>query len=178
MEILSPEKVADSFKISLGSGFIDSKVYRQEVAVKKNVFTSMWIYVKREALRGAVEQLCKLQQYPHLAVISSDDRGDEVELIYHFTIYYGQHLQELSLGLSVTLPKTDLRMPTITDMIPGALFSERETQEMMGVEITDIPDNRRLFLPDDFPEGVHPWRKDDTGPQEMLQVLPGKEGTK
>jgi len=178
VEILSPEKVADSFKTALGSGFVDSKVYRQEVAVKKNVFTSMWIYVKREAFRQAVEHLSRLQEYPHFAVISSDDRGDEVELIYHFTIYYGQHLQELSLGFSVTLPKTDLSMPTITDMIPGALFSERETQEMMGVEITDIPDNRRLFLPDDFPEGVHPWRKDDTGPQQMLRVLPGREGTK
>jgi len=175
MEILSPEKIVDGFKITLGSDFIDSKIYRKEVAVKKNIFTSIWIHVKREAFRKAVEHVCELQEYPHLAIISSSDRGDDVELIYHFTIYYGHHLQELSLGLRVSLPKSDLKIPTLTDIIPGALFTERETQEMMGVEIIGIPDDRRLFLPDDFPEGVYPWRKDETGPQDMLKVLPGRQ---
>lgn len=176
MEILSPERVIDSFKAALGSDFVDSRTYRQEVAVKKNVFTSIWVYVKREAFKKAVAQICALQECPHLAVISSSDRGDSVELIYHFTIYYGRHLKELSLGLSVSLPKSDLSIPTITDVIPGALFTEREVQEMMGVTVVDIPDRRRLFLPEDFPEGVYPWRKDETGPQEMLRVLPGREG--
>jgi len=175
MEILSPEKIIGSFKAALGSNFIDSKIYQKEVAVKKNIFTSIWIHVKREAFRKAVEHICELQKYPHLSIISSSDRGNDVELIYHFTIYYGHHLQELSLGLRVNVPKNDLKIPTITDIIPGALFTERETQEMMGVEVIGIPDNRRLFLPDDFPEGIYPWRKDETGPEDMLRVLPGRQ---
>jgi membrane-bound hydrogenase subunit beta len=175
VEILSPEEIVESFKTALGSSFIDSKIYQREVAVKKNLFQSIWIYVKREAFRQAVEHIGKLQEYPHLAVISSSDLGDSVELIYHFTIYYGQHLKELSLGLCLNLPKNDLKIPTITDIIPGALFTERETQEMMGVEVVGIPDNRRLFLPEDFPEGVYPWRKDEKGPQDLLRVLPGRE---
>jgi len=175
MEILSPEKIIGSFKAALGSNFIDSKIYQKEVAVKKNIFTSIWIHVKREAFRKAVEHICELQKYPHLSIISSSDRGNDVELIYHFTIYYGHHLQELSLGLRVNVPKNDLKIPTITDIIPGALFTERETQEMMGVEVIGIPDNRRLFLPDDFPEGIYPWREDETGPEDMLRVLPGRQ---
>jgi len=175
MEILSPEEIIDGFKTTLGDSFIDSKVCEKEVAVKKNVFKTIWVYVKREAFRKAVEHICELQEYPHLAIISPSDLGDSVELIYHFTIYYGQHLKELSLGLRVSLPKDDLKIPTITDIIPGALFTERETQEMIGVEVTGIPDNRRLFLPDDFPEGVYPWRKDEKGPHDLLRVLPGRE---
>jgi membrane-bound hydrogenase subunit beta len=175
MEILSPEEIVESFKAALGSAFIDSKIYQREVAVKKNIFTSIWIYVKRGAFRKAVEHICELQKYPHLAIISSSDRGDSLELIYHFTIYYGRHLKELSLGLCVNLPKNDPKIPTITDIIPGALFTERETQEMMGVEVVGIPDSRRLFLPDDFPEGVYPWRRDETGPEDMLRVLPGRQ---
>jgi len=173
MEILSPEKIVKSFKAALGAGFLNAKIYQREVAVKKNLFTSIWIYVKRQAFRKAVEHICELQEYPHLAIISSSDLGDSVELIYHFTIYYGQHLKELSLGLRISLPKDDLKIPTITDIIPGALFTERETQEMMGVEVTGIPDNRRLFLPDDFPQDVYPWRKDEKGPYDLLRVLPG-----
>ena len=176
MEILSPQAIVDSFKTALGDNFIDSNIYEQEVAVKKSLFRIIWLHVKREAFKKAVEHICQLQEYPHLAIISSADLGDNVELIYHFTIYYGQHLQEISLGLRVSLPKNDLKIPTITDLIPGAIFTERETQEMIGVEVVGIPDNRRLFLPEDFPEGVYPWRTDETGPKEdMFRVLPGRK---
>jgi membrane-bound hydrogenase subunit beta len=175
MELLKPEGIVDSFKKSLGDGFIAAKIFERDIAVKKNKFRSLWVEVKRSAFRDAVKHICHLQEYPHLAIISSSDLGSEVELIYHFTIYYGHHLEELSVGLRVKLPKSDLRIPTVTDLIPGAIFTERETQEMMGVEVVGIPDGRRLFLPDDFPQGVYPWRTDETGPQGMLRVLPGRQ---
>ena len=175
MERLAPQAIIDSFSKELGDGFISGSVYEREVAVKKNKFHSLWIEVKRSAFRGAVEHIFKLQEYPHLAIISSSDLGADVELIYHFTIYYGYHLEELSLGLRVKLPKSDLKIPTITDLIPGAIFTERETQEMMGVEVVDIPDGRRLFVADEIPEGVYPWRKDETGPEKFLRVLPGRK---
>jgi len=175
VEMLSAEAIIESFKTVLGDSLVGSRIYEREVAVKKNLFRAIWLHVEREAFRKAVEHICELQEYPHLAIISSADLGDRVELIYHFTLYYGHHLQELSLGLRVSLPKNDLKIPTITDIIPGALFTERETQEMMGVEVVGIPDERRLFLPDDFPEGVYPWRTDETGPQDMLRVLPGRQ---
>ena len=176
MEKLTPQAIIDSFAKELGDGFVGGSVYECEIAVKKNKFRSLWIEVKKDALHHAVEHICRLQEYPHLAIISSSDLGAEVELIYHFTIYYGEHLQELSVGLRVKLPKTDLTISTITDLIPGAVFTERETQEMMGVEVVGIPDNRRLFLPPDFPEDVYPWRRDEKGPpDDMLRVLPGRQ---
>jgi len=175
VEKLSPQGIVDSFQKTLGGGFVDGKIYEREVAVKKNRFRSIWIHVKREALREAVQHLSMIQEYPHLVIISSSDLGSEVELIYHFTIYYGRHLEEISVGLRVTLSKKDLKIPTITDLIPGAIFTERETQEMMGVEVTGIPDGRRLFIADDIPEGVYPWRKDETGPDKYLRILPGRK---
>ena len=176
MEKLSPQGIVDSFRKALGDGFVNGETYEREVAVKKNRYRRIWIYVKREAFREAVQHLCRIQEYPHMVIISSSDLGDNVELIYHFTIYYGFHLEEISLGIRVTLSKKDLRIPTITDIIPGAIFSERETQEMMGVEVTDIPDGRRLFLAGgDLPEGIHPWRKDDKELEKYLKVLPGRK---
>jgi membrane-bound hydrogenase subunit beta len=176
VEKLTPQAIIDGFRKTLGDGIVSGSVYERQVAVKKNKFRSLWVEVKKSAFRDGVEHICHLQEHPHLAIISSRDLGSEVELIYHFTIYYGHHLQELSLGLRVKLPKNDLQIPTITDLIPGALFTERETQEMMGVEVVGIPDNRRLFLPEDFPDGVYPWRKDEKGPPtDMLRVLPGRE---
>lgn len=175
MERLTPQAIIDSFREKLVDGFISGSLYEREVAIKKNKFRSLWIEVKKSTFRDAVEHICHLQKYPHLAIISSSDLGDKVELIYHFTIYYGYHLEELSLGLRVKLPKSDLKIPTITDLIPGAIFTERETQEMMGVEVEGIPDNRRLFITEDVPAGVYPWRKDETGPEKLLRVLPGRK---
>lgn len=175
MEFKSPEEIVESFKDALGDSFIDSQIYQREVALKKNLYTAIWIQVNSEVFRKAVEHICKLQKHPHLAIISSSDNEDSIELIYHFTIYYANPLKEISLGLRVTLPKNNLKIPTITDLIPGALFTERETQEMMGVEVVGIPDKRRLFLPEDFPEDVYPWRKDEKGPKDMLRLLPGRK---
>lgn len=175
MERLTPQAIMDSFSKKLGDGIVCCSVYEREVAVKKNKLRNLWVEVKKSAFRDAVEHICRLQKYPHLAIISPSDLGAEVELIYHFTIYYGQHLQELNLGLRVKLPKSDLKIPTITDLIPGAIFTEREIQEMMGVEVAGIPDGRRLFIAEDMPEGVYPWRKDETGPEKFLRVLPGRK---
>ena len=175
MERLAPQAIVDSLNQELGDDFLGGSVYEREVSIKKNRFRSVWVEVRRSALHDAVEHVCRLQEYPHLAIISSSDLGAEVELIYHFTIYYGHHLEELSLGLRVKMPKNDLRIPTVTDLIPGAIFTERETQEMMGVEVVGIPDGRRLFIAEDVPEGVYPWRKDETGPEKLLRVLPGRK---
>jgi Ni,Fe-hydrogenase III component G len=49
---------------------------------------------------------------------------------------------------------------SISSIIPGANWAERECQDMLGIEFIDHPDSRRLILADDWPKGVHPLRKD------------------
>jgi len=66
--------------------------------------------------------------------------------------------------VTAVIPKADPVVDSLSDLIPGLLLSEREKQEMMGVKVANIPDGRRMFLPEDFPQGVYPWRKDETGP--------------
>ncbi|HEY50472.1 MAG TPA: hydrogenase, partial [Dehalococcoidia bacterium] len=75
MEKLTPQEIVDSFKKTLGDGFVDGKIYEREVAVKKNRYRRIWLYVKREAFRDAVQHLSKIQEYPHLVIISSSDLG-------------------------------------------------------------------------------------------------------
>lgn len=178
MEILSPEAIAESFKSILREGVVNVDIYERELAVKKNRFKRIFITVTREAFRQAVDHIIRIHPNPHMSIIVPSDLGDTVQLTYIFTLYYGNRLQEITLGLRVNLSKSDLKMPTITDLIPGCILTERETQEMMGVEMVGIPDNRRLFLAEGFPEDVHPWRKDETGPQDLLRVLPGRQPKK
>lgn len=127
-------------------------------------FRQVWVDVKREGLRPAVEKLTAIH-FPHFVVIAAEDRGEEIVLPYVFRLYHGKRHAEVLVTVSVHLPKAEPTVPSICDLVPGVLISEREKQEMMGVVVEGIPDGRRMFLPDDFPEGVYPWRKDETAPK-------------
>ncbi|HON81114.1 MAG TPA: NADH-quinone oxidoreductase subunit C [Methanoregulaceae archaeon] len=170
-KVLTPDQVAQVFRERFGAAVTDIRITEQRVGVRKNPNFNIWIDIDRSSLCSAIATLIDIH-FPHLSVISGVDTGDAVRLIYHFTVFYGHRGAECTVSFSVNLPKDDLSVPTISGLIPGAVFSEREKQEFLGVRVTDIPDGRRLFLPDDFPDGVFPWRKDETGvPEGMINEL-------
>jgi membrane-bound hydrogenase subunit beta len=170
-EKLTPEEVVERFSAVLGADILEMRIQERREGIKKNPNYNIWIDMNREALKPAIRALIEIH-YPHLAVIAGNDLGESIRLIYHLTIYYGTPGGEYTVTFAVRLPKDDLTIPTISDLIPGAVFSEREKQEFFGISVVDIPDGRRLFLPDDFPEGVYPWRKDETGvPESMVNDL-------
>ncbi len=168
---MAPQAVLDRFTAAFGPGIKSARINERGEGAKKNKNYNIWIRLDRGLLKPAIQQLIDLS-FPHFSVIAGTDLGAEVELLYIFSVFYGKPHGEYMITFAVSLPKDDLTVPTITDMIPGALFSEREKQEFLGIKVTGIPDGRRLFIPDDFPEGVYPWRKDETGiPESMVKNL-------
>lgn len=171
MNLLTPQEIADALRTAAGSGFLDARTTEWAEGLKGRKSHQVWVRLNREALIPALKRLVDIQ-YPHVSVIASADTGPAVELMYHFYVYWGIPGEEILVTFTIPLDKADLRVPSICDIIPGALTSEREKQEMVGIEVVDIPDGRRLFLPEDFPEGVFPWRKDETGiPADMIKDL-------
>ena len=127
--------------------------------------------IPREKIVDAVKEVTTID-YPHLSVISAVDSGDLIELLYHMQIFFGAKHEEIEITFTVPIPKSDPHVPTISGVIPGAVYTEREKQDMIGVFVDDIPDNRRIFLPPDFPEDIYPWRKDEKGiPETMVKNL-------
>ena len=112
-------------------------------------------------------------EFPHFCVASASDSGDTLEVNYHYTINFGGQLEEIQITFRVTVEKKDLWLPTLTDITPATVFSERELREMMGIEIDGLKDKRHLFLTDEFPEGVYPWRRDETGPKDLNKLYEG-----
>ncbi len=149
----------------------DIKILEREYGKKKVKQSTIFVRIRREDFRKLVEYLFTLQQYPHFSVISATDLGEEVELVYHFALGYGEFNGEKMVSVGVTLPKSALKIESITDLIPGALISEREIHEMVGVEFIGLKDTRHFFLPENWPEGKYPWRRDETFPEEMLNKL-------
>jgi membrane-bound hydrogenase subunit beta len=167
----TPQELIDLYRTEFGTGILDARITERGEGVQKTKGYNIWIRLDKHLLRPAIKKLMDIR-FPHFAVIAGSDLGDEIELLYILSVFYGTKFGEYMVTLAIRLKKNDLTVPTITDLIPGALLSEREKQEFFGITVTDIPDGRRLFLPDDFPQGVYPWRKDETGiTPEMVREL-------
>lgn len=169
--IMTPQQVADRFSERFGDQVSNIRVLEWGEGIKKVPKRSLWMTIPREILINAVEELIAID-YPHLGVVSAVDNGDVIDLLYQMQIFFGGKHEEIEITLTVQVPKADPHIPTISGLIPGAVYTEREKQDMIGVIVDGIPDSRRIFLPKDFPENVYPWRKDDKGiPQSMVKEL-------
>ncbi|MDX1683351.1 MAG: NADH-quinone oxidoreductase subunit C [Phycisphaeraceae bacterium] len=66
-----------------------------------------------------------------------------------------------------------LVLPTVTDLWPGAEWTEREVYDMFGIRFEEHPDLRRILTWEKFP--AHPLRKDypitGRGEREQYEVI-------
>ena len=93
----------------------------------------------------------------YLAAITGLDPGVETGtlwVLYHFA--EGAAV----VTLRVTVPRDKPAVPTIRHLAPVAGIYEQELSEVLGVTVLGAPPAGRLFLADDWPEGVYPLRKD------------------
>jgi len=167
---LKPEEIIKYFKDEFKTKVKKDKITKRAAGSKKNEKYCIWFKIEKTIFKDFIKYLCDLE-FPHLAVVSGNDLGKTIELIYHFTLNSGKRMKEIELNVSVDLPKSKPEIETVCDYIPGALVTEREKQEMLGVKIIGIPDTRKLFLPDDIPNNVYPWRRDETGPKKYYKNL-------
>jgi len=78
-----------------------------------------------------------------------------VEILYHMAL----DKNGIVVSIRTLVPKPELKMDTFTDIIPATQWIEREIHEMFGVDFIGHPSLERLLLPDDWEEGVYPFRK-------------------
>lgn len=115
----------------------------------RRIFAAADIANLREILRTL-----RAKEVQHICDITGIDLGQTISLTYRFDC------RPVLLNLKIELPKENPKIMTITDIFPGATLFERDVMEMLGVKVDGHPDPRRLFLPDDWPEGVYPLRKE------------------
>lgn len=102
---------------------------------------------------GALQQ----RNWGYLAAITGLDLGPEagkMEVLYQFC--EGAAV----VTLRVMVDRDSAVIPTVCGLIPSAGFFERELSEMFGITVEGTPNTDRLFLPDEWPEGQYPLRKD------------------
>ena len=168
MEFLDAKDLLSYLQDNLKENILDSRLETRTAGVKKEEFHNIWLEVKKEKFRDTVKLFMELQ-YPHIAIIAGNDTGEKIELVYLFSLFYGEKFKEISINLKVSLEREKPSIESITDLIPGAQTTERETKEMFGVEFIGLPEMRNIFLPEDFPKDIFPFRKEQKGLDELVQ---------
>jgi Ni,Fe-hydrogenase III component G len=95
-------------------------------------------------------------------IASGVDTFEGIEILYHFALDRAGFVVSLRVLLK---DKSDPRIDTITVITKSGWWIEREIHEMFGVDFNGNKDLRTLLLPDDWPEGVYPLRKDFVVPK-------------
>ena len=89
--------------------------------------------------------------------------NDERSINGYYRLYYLLSMEDEDPCLLTVRTKVDpltMEYPSVTPRVPACVWSEREAFDMFGLKAVGLPDARRLVLPDDWPEGLYPLRKD------------------
>ena len=89
-------------------------------------------------------------------IATGTDMRECMEILYHFT------LEDINLVVSfrVKLPKKDPQIDSLLPLMKGADWIEREIHELLGIRFKGHPNLKKLLLPDEWPDGVYPLRRD------------------
>lgn len=148
--------------------FLEENLVEVTIPRDRRIFS----YIKKEVLREAVNYLVNVLRFKHISTITGVDLGGEIEVIYHLA-YEGSIVLSLRFAVSKEKPN----VPTITDIVPGAVLYEREVHDLLGVRFEGHPDLSPLMLPEEWPQGVYPLRKEHKI-EELKEMTSKKVGEK
>lgn len=132
----------DKFKGTI-KDFFDKSTYR------------VYIEIDPKNIKEVVEYLF-IDLEARFNIASGMDTGTHFEILYHFTIERLSLLVSIRVKLNGNKPSVD----SISSIIKGAEWIEREMHELLGIDFPGNDNLQRLLLSDDWPEGVYPLRQD------------------
>ncbi|MCP1438090.1 formate hydrogenlyase subunit 5 [Erwinia persicina] len=121
--------------------------------------TQATVTVRLNALPEVVEWLY-YQQGGWLSVLFGND---ERTLCGNYALYYVLSMEQgvkCWITVRTEVDPVSLEFPSVTPRVPAAVWGEREVRDMYGLRPVGLPDERRLVLPDDWPDDLYPLRKD------------------
>jgi membrane-bound hydrogenase subunit beta len=137
----------------------------------------IWAEVELGRFREVFDRAAGEMGFGSICIITGLDEGEDLGFLYHLADESG-----VVLSLLTKAPKADPRIGTVTDRFPGAHIYERELVDLFGAVVEGLPPGNRYPLPDDWPAGEYPLRKDwrdpnaTAGPEEPRPAIAGAAG--
>ncbi|MGA2775256.1 MAG: NADH-quinone oxidoreductase subunit C [Candidatus Omnitrophota bacterium] len=102
-----------------------------------------------------LDYLVKEMGFSALSAITGMDEGATFGVIYHLN-----RQGSIILNLRIHLTRENLKIKTVTGYFLEADAYERELEDLLGIKVEGLAPGHRYPLPDNWPQGEHPLRKD------------------
>lgn len=149
MAVATQTRIPPDLSLNLQKGGIKLEEAREDMLIAS---------VPKERLVEAVQHIHGELGGRFITSCGSDMR--KLNGCYRVSQLFGLDADKTFLVLFTDIDPADPTIPSITELIPGAGWAEREVRDLIGVEPLGHPDPRRLVLPDDWPDNLYPLRKD------------------
>ena len=120
--------------------------------------TRLFAWVKRESLKDVARYVFRDLDARYCVGIGIDDRDVSGGFLVSHDFAFDK--DNILFCLIVPLSADSPVIPSISDIIPAAGWSEREMRDLLGISVEGMINPKRLVLPDGWPENLHPLRKD------------------
>jgi Ni,Fe-hydrogenase III large subunit/Ni,Fe-hydrogenase III component G len=118
----------------------------------------LFVFVEPLTVRWICQYIFRDLNARYVISVGADDRPFSGKfLLAHNFAFDADHLL---LSVLTYLPADDPKVDSISEAVPAANWAEREIRDLVGIEPVGHRYPKRLVLPDSWPDGVHPLRKD------------------
>jgi len=126
---------------------------QDKITVKRDrrIFLDVGIDNFKEVLQFALKEL----NFTFLCTVTGLDDRDRFSLMYQLDQGSG-----IMLNIRTSILRDDPVVDSITPIFPNADIYERELVDLFGIKVKGLPKGERYPLPDDWPAGQYPLRKD------------------
>lgn len=104
---------------------------------------------------GVFDTLTGRMGFTILCTMTGMDLGAELGVMYHLARPSG-----VMVNVTTSVPKDNPVVQTVSKTFPAADLYERELIDLLGMQVQGLPDGPRYPLPDGWPAGQYPLRKD------------------
>jgi Ni,Fe-hydrogenase III large subunit/Ni,Fe-hydrogenase III component G len=118
----------------------------------------LFLTVARESMPAVADYLFNTARARLILTVGTDK--SPIDGTYEVSYVFSMDRDQLIVAVKELVDPSDPRVPSVTNIIPGANWHEREVRDLLGIVPDGHPDPRRLVVADDWPEDAFPLRKE------------------
>ena len=135
---------------------------REKIVIKRP--RRIFVDVDFDHFGETFEYVVRHLGFSELSAMTGIDDVEKMGVIYHLA-----REGRIVLNLRTHFSREKPVIKTITEYFPAADIYERELEDLFGIKVEGLPPGHRYPLPDDWPQGEHPLRKDWKKPSELKE---------
>jgi Ni,Fe-hydrogenase III large subunit/Ni,Fe-hydrogenase III component G len=143
-----PSKEIDMIKV------LETKLKGKPVQIQLGHLGTAAVQASAGAHKDVLKAMLEADEKTAVTAITGIDLGANIGVYYHI------RTSNAFITIQAEVPKENPKIATVTDLMSGAAFHELEVADLLGVVFEGHPSPGRLVLPENWPEGIYPLRKD------------------